>query len=325
MAIIFRRSKFSGENVEMPIRVPSDLPAHAILDKENIFVMETERASAQDIRPLKVGILNLMPNKIQTETQLCRLLSNTPLQIDVDLIRIDNHVSKHTPAAHMDSFYVNFDDIADKRYDGLIITGAPVALVAYEEISYWDKITEIMDWAARNVQSTLYLCWAAHAAMYHHYNIHRGIADKKLFGVFAHYVTNPLDELVRGFDSCFCAPHSRYGYIPAEKYQSVDGLQVLAGSDEVGAYIVASKDKRQVFLTGHPEYEANTLKDEYFRDANAGVDTQIPANYFADNNPDKDPVMTWRSHGTLLYTNWLNYYVYQVTPFNLNDLSSATT
>lgn len=308
----------------MPIRVPVDLPAQAILDKENIFVMDDARAATQDIRPLEVGILNLMPNKIQTETQLCRLLSNTPLQINVDLIRIDNHVSKHTPAEHMDSFYKDFDVISHKKYDGLIITGAPVALVAYEEISYWDKITAVMDWALENVQSTLYLCWAAHAAMYYHYNINRSVRDDKLFGVFKHQVNKPLDELVRGFDSGFSAPHSRYGYITQSDYESVSGIQVLSNSKEAGAYIIASEDKRQVFLTGHPEYELNTLKDEYFRDVDAGLETAIPVNYFDNpDDPDSPPVMSWRSHGTLLYTNWLNYYVYQKTPYDLNELSAG--
>lgn len=307
----------------MPIRVPAELPAQAVLDKENIFVMDSERAAMQDIRPLEVGILNLMPNKIQTETQLCRLLSNTPLQINVDLIRIDNHVSKHTPEAHMDAFYHNFDDIAHKRYDGLIITGAPVALVAYEEISYWDKITTVMDWARRHVQSTLYLCWAAHAAMYHFHGINRQVREDKLFGVFAHQVNKPLDELVRGFDARFFAPHSRYGDIPIAQYESVPGLDVLASSRQCGAYIVASRDKRQVFLTGHPEYELQTLNDEYKRDISAGLETALPINYFAEpDNPKSEPVMSWRSHGTLLYTNWLNYYVYQVTPYDLNDISS---
>lgn len=309
----------------MPIRVPAELPAQAILDKENIFVMDSERAAMQDIRPLEVGIINLMPNKIQTETQLCRLLSNTPLQINVDLIRIDNQVSRHTPAAHMDSFYQNFDDIAHKRYDGLIITGAPVALVAYEEISYWDRITTVMDWARRHVQSTLHLCWAAHAAMYHFHGINRHIRQEKLFGVFEHQVNKPLDELVRGFDQRFYAPHSRYGDISVPEYESVDGLHVLASSEQAGAYIVASKDKRQVFLTGHPEYELHTLNDEYKRDVTGGLDTAIPVNYFAEpKNPDTGPVMSWRSHGTLLYTNWLNYYVYQVTPYDLNQLSDRT-
>lgn len=307
----------------MPIRVPSDLPAQTILDRENIFVMDSQRAAQQDIRPLEVGVLNLMPNKIQTETQLCRLLSNTPLQINVDLIRIDNHVSKHTPAEHMDSFYLDFDEAANKRYDGLIITGAPVALKPYEEISYWDKITTIMDWAKRHVQSTLYLCWAAHAAMYHHYGVQRLIREDKLSGVFPHQVNYPFDELMRGFDSEFYAPHSRFGYIPEHEYNAVEELQILASGAETGAYIVASKDKRCVFLTGHPEYDATTLKDEYNRDIEAGLDTAIPCNYFQNNDPNQNPIVKWRSHGSLLYTNWLNYYVYQTTPYDLTEIGQA--
>jgi len=307
----------------MPIRIPSKLPAQAILDKENIFVMDSERAAHQDIRPLELGILNLMPNKIQTETQLCRLLSNTPLQINVDLIRIDNHVSKSTPESHMSSFYHSFSEVAHKRYDGLIVTGAPVALMPYEDITYWDEIVAIMDWARRHVQSTLYLCWAAHAAMFHYCGVNRSIRKEKLFGVFEHEVYHPHDELVRGFDARFLAPHSRYGDISIENYQSVDGLKVLAGSEQVGAYLVAAEDKRQVFLTGHPEYELNTLKDEYQRDASAGLETAIPINYFSSpDDPNSPPLMSWRSHGTLLYTNWLNYYVYQVTPYDLSQLNA---
>lgn len=301
----------------MPIRIPSDLPAQNILRNENVFVMDAERATRQDIRPLEVGVLNLMPNKIQTEVQLCRLLSNTPLQINVDLIRIDNHVSKHTPQEHMDTFYLSFEEVAHKRYDGLIITGAPVAQKAYEDISYWDKITTMMDWAERHVQSTLYLCWAAHAAMYHRHGINRNLRKDKLFGVYTHQVNYRYDELLRGFDPEFCAPHSRYGEITVDQYESISGLRVLAASDRAGAYIVASEDKRMVFLTGHPEYEQDTLANEYWRDQNAGLSTDIPINYFAEDDPNQAPRMTWRSHGNLLFTNWLNYYVYQTTPFDL--------
>ncbi|XOV78773.1 MAG: homoserine O-succinyltransferase [Aestuariibacter sp.] len=304
----------------MPIRVPVDLPAQSILDKENIFVMDSMRAMHQDIRPLHVGILNLMPNKIKTETQLCRLLSNTPLQINVDLIRIDNHVSKHTPAEHMDSFYFDFDAVADKRYDGLIVTGAPVALMSYEDINYWDKITAVMDWAKRHVQSTLYLCWGAHAAMYHHYGINRHVRQEKLFGVYRHEVLRPLDELVRGFDIEFMAPHSRYGTIAQQDYENTDGLDVVAASPEAGAYLIASQDKRSVFLTGHPEYDLETLQEEYQRDCDAGLETGIPVNYFTNNNPQQPPRMTWRSHGSLLFSNWLNYYVYQVTPYDIEKI-----
>jgi homoserine O-succinyltransferase/O-acetyltransferase len=304
----------------MPIRVPVDLPAQSVLDKENIFVMDSMRAMHQDIRPLHVGILNLMPNKIKTETQLCRLLSNTPLQINVDLIRIDNHVSRHTPAEHMDSFYFDFDEVANKRYDGLIVTGAPVALMSYEDINYWDKITAVMDWAKRHVQSTLYLCWGAHAAMYHHYGVNRQVRKEKLFGVYRHEVVRPFDELVRGFDSEFMAPHSRYGTIALEQYEQTDGLNVVASSPEAGAYLIASSDKRSVFLTGHPEYDLETLQEEYQRDKEAGAGTGIPVNYFTDNDPNQSPRMTWRSHGSLLFSNWLNYYVYQVTPFDIEKI-----
>lgn len=308
----------------MPIRIPTDLPAQDILLKENIFVMDSDIASRQDIRPLEVGILNLMPNKIQTESQLCRLLSNTPLQINIDLIRIDGRESKHTPKQHLDTFYHDFEEVKNKRYDGLIITGAPVALMPYEEIAYWQHITQIMDWANSHVQSTLYLCWAAHAAMYHHFGINRSIREDKLFGVFEHQVYRPYDELVRGFDGRFWAPHSRYGQIAPEIYDSTDGLNVLAGSENIGAYLVASEDKRIVFLTGHPEYDADTLKKEYERDVSSGLDTAVPENYFLDNDPAKAPVMSWRAHGSLLFTNWLNYYVYQTTPFDLAELSTNT-
>lgn len=305
----------------MPIKIPSDLPALSVLNEENIFVMDSARATSQDIRPLEVGILNLMPNKIQTEIQLCRLLSNTPLQINLDFIRIDKHVSKHTPKEHMELFYLDFEDIAHKKYDGLIITGAPVALMPYEEISYWSEITAIMDWAKRHVQSTLYLCWAAHAAMYHYYGITRSIREQKLFGVYEHNVLQPKDELLRGFDGSFKSPHSRYGYIPEAKYQSVDELQILVNSEEAGAYLVASEDRRSVFLTGHPEYDGDTLREEYERDLKAGLKTELPVSYFQNDNPALAPQMTWAAHGNLLYTNWLNYYVYQQTPYDLQQLS----
>jgi len=314
----------------MPIRIPIELPAQDILLNENIFVMDSEAASKQDIRPLEVGILNLMPNKIQTEAQLCRLLSNTPLQINIDLIRIENKGEQpnqpakkgHTPQAHLDTFYTPFSDVKNKRYDGLIITGAPLALVSYEEIAYWDEITEVMTWANKNVQSTLYLCWAAHAAMYFHYGVDRHLRDQKLFGVFEHEVFEPLNELVRGFDTTFKAPHSRYGQVTMADYRGVDSLQVLAGSEYTGAYLVASRDKRVVFLTGHPEYDNDTLQREYQRDVRNGKETAVPEHYFKDNNPDSSPLMTWRSHGALLFSNWLNYYVYQTTPYDLAELSA---
>lgn len=305
----------------MPIRIPEQLPAQDVLLGENIFTMDSDRAANQDIRPLEVGILNLMPNKIETEIQLLRLLSNTPLQINVDLIRIDNTAPKNTPQSHMDAFYHDFSTVAGKKYDGLIITGAPLAHLDYEDVNYWGTMTTILEWANRHVQSTLYLCWAAHAAMYHFYGIQRRLRDEKFSGVYAHQVKDPHNELLRGFDPVFYAPHSRYGHIETAQYNSVPGLNVIAESDIVGAYVVASDDKRMVFITGHPEYDPETLSDEYFRDINAGQTPDIPVNYFTDDDPRKAPMVRWRSHGSLLFTNWLNYYVYQTTPFDLSQLA----
>jgi homoserine O-succinyltransferase len=305
----------------MPIRIPSNLPAQNVLNKENIFVMQTQRASTQDIRPMEVGILNLMPNKMETEGQFLRLLSNTPLQINIDLIRIDNQPPKNTPVAHMDNFYVDFDDVANKKYDGLIVTGAPLAHLAYQDVKYWEKMTVIMDWARRNVQSTLFSCWAAHAAIYHFFGKNREIRDHKLSGVYRHFVQNEHDELLRGFDPAFNAPQSRYGEISMEDYASIPGLNVLAKSDEGGAYLVASEDKRLVFVTGHPEYDAESLKQEYERDLSTSGKSIVPVNYFVNNDPSKEPMVSWRAHGSLLFTNWLNYYVYQNTPYDLAQLS----
>jgi homoserine O-succinyltransferase len=283
--------------------------------------MDTERAATQDIRPMEVGILNLMPNKMETEEQFLRLLSNTPLQINIDLIRIDNQAPKNTPAAHMDDFYVEFDDVVNKQYDGLIVTGAPLAHLAYQDVKYWEKMTVILDWARRNVQSTLFSCWAAHAAIYHFFGKNRGLRDHKLSGVYRHFVQNEHDELLRGFDPVFNAPQSRFGEISMADYASIPGLNVLAKSDEGGAYIVASEDKRMVFVTGHPEYDPESLKQEYQRDLLINSEPQIPVNYFIDDDPNKDPIVSWRAHGSLLFTNWLNYYVYQNTPYDLAQLS----
>ena len=307
----------------MPIRIPSNLPAQNVLNKEKIFVMDTQRAAMQDIRPMEVGILNLMPNKMETEEQLLRLLSNTPLQINIDLIRIDNQAPKNTPAAHMDNFYVAFDDVANKKYDGLIVTGAPLAHLAYQDVKYWEKMTVIMDWARSHVQSTLFSCWAAHAAIYHFFGKNRELRGQKLSGVYRHFVQNENDELLRGFDPAFYAPQSRYGEISLADYASIPGLNVLAKSDEGGAYIVASEDKRLVFVTGHPEYDPESLKLEYQRDLSTNSQPQIPVNYFVDNDPSKEPIVSWRAHGSLLFTNWLNYYVYQNTPYDLTQLSES--
>jgi homoserine O-succinyltransferase len=304
----------------MPIRIPENLPAQNVLTQENIFVMDLARAGEQDIRPMEVGILNLMPNKIETEIQILRLLSNTPLQINIDLIRIDDQVPKNTPQSHMDDFYQPFSQIKEKQYDGLIITGAPLGFKAYEDVTYWTQIQEIFDWAQINVQSTLYLCWAAHAAMYHFHGVVRDIRPTKLSGIFEHKVLTPTNELMRGFDPYFHAPHSRFGDIPEAVYAKTPGIEVLAAGVECGAYICATKDKRQVFVTGHPEYDADTLLQEYRRDSAQSVATPIPKNYFKADDPSQDILVSWRSHGTLMYTNWLNYYVYQVTPYDLTTL-----
>lgn len=305
----------------MPICIPGQLPAQDVLSGENIFTMDSNRAATQDIRPMEVGILNLMPNKIETEVQILRLLSNTPLQVNVNLIRVDNLAPKHTPQAHMDAFYHDFSEIESKKYDGLIVTGAPLAHLPYEDVKYWDNMKDILEWAQRNVQSTMYLCWAAHAAMYHFYGVQRALRDNKLSGVFEHKVLDPYNELLRGFDPYFYAPHSRFGYIDSDVYNGVKGLHVITESPEAGAYTVVSDDKRMVFVTGHPEYDPETLHDEYYRDLQADLHPAIPANYFTDDDPTKAPLVRWRSHGSLMFNNWLNYYVYQTTPYDLNQLA----
>ncbi|MBD3585302.1 homoserine O-succinyltransferase [Salinimonas sp. HHU 13199] len=307
----------------MPIRIPEQLPAQDVLLGENIFTMDSLRASHQDIRPLEVGILNLMPNKIETEVQLLRLLSNTPLQINVDLIRIDNQAPKNTPQSHMDAFYHEFSQVAHKKYDGLMVTGAPLAHIDYEQVKYWSNMQAIFDWAEKNVQSTLYLCWAAHAAMFHHYGVNRHLRAEKISGVFEHQVLDPHNELLRGFDPVFFAPHSRFGHIESTQYSSVDGLSVLAESADAGAYIAASDDKRKVFVTGHPEYDPETLHEEFQRDNDAGLSPAVPVNYYPQDDPSQSPLVRWRSHGSLLFTNWLNYHVYQTTPYDLNSLSGS--
>jgi homoserine O-succinyltransferase len=304
----------------MPINIPSDLPALDVLLQENIFAMDSRRAGSQNIRPLEVGILNLMPNKIETEIQILRLLSNTPIQINVDLIRIDETTPKNTPKSHMDAFYHEFSEVSDKNYDGWIVTGAPLGLLDYEDVKYWDKMTELLDWAKDNVQSTLFLCWAAHAALYHFYGVDRKIREHKLSGVFEHKVEHAKDELMRGFDPMFWAPHSRVGEVAEADYKSIEGLSVLAQSDVAGTYISATDDKRLVFVTGHPEYDPLTLAQEYERDVEADLAPQIPENYFLNDDPNQAPLVRWKSHGSLLLTNWLNYYVYQNTPFDLTQL-----
>jgi homoserine O-succinyltransferase len=305
----------------MPINLPAELPALEELLSENIFAMNDARATSQNIRPMQIGILNLMPNKIETELQILRLLSNTPLQINIDLIRIDETVPKNTPISHMQAFYHLFSEVKDKKYDGLIVTGAPLGNVDYADVNYWAKMCELMDWAKRNVQSTFYICWAAHAAMYHFFNEDRIIREQKLSGVFSHKVLDQKNELMRGFDPEFWAPHSRVAQISPSRYQNIDGLEILAESAQAGVYVAASTDKRMVFVTGHPEYDAETLDQEFQRDFSSGLEPQIPLNYYQENDPNKSIMVRWKSHGNLLFTNWLNYYVYQTTPYDLNQLA----
>jgi len=302
----------------MPIKIPDQLPALSVLDKENIFVMSEHRAANQEIRPMQVAILNLMPNKIETEVQILRMLANTPLQINVEFIRIHANESKNTPTEHLDNFYCLFDDIKDKQYDGLIITGAPLALLDYSEVSFWDKICEVFDWAEKNVTSTMFSCWAAHAALYHHYGLNRHLRKQKLSGLYQHNVCDAKEPLTRGFDECFNVPHSRYGYIDRKDYQSIEQLKIIAESPGAGVYLVATENKQQVYLTGHPEYDTTTLHEEFLRDLSVNDNAPMPANYYPDNDEKKSPANSWRSHGSLLFTNWLNYYVYQITPYKLD-------
>ncbi len=304
----------------MPIKIPSNLPANSILHGENIFCITEKRALKQDIRPLKIALLNIMPTKIITETQLIRLLGNTPLQVELDFIRPSTHTSKNTSEEHINSFYKSFDEIKHSKYDGMIITGAPVELLEFEAVDYWDELKEIMEWTKTNVTSTFHICWAALAGLYYHYSIPKISLDKKIFGVFEHKVLRKKSMLVRGFDDVFLAPHSRYSTVDIANIKSNPALQLIAESDDVGAYIIASKDKKQIFVTGHSEYDSDTLKLEYERDVNLGKDIHIPINYFADNNPDNPPVVRWRSHANLLFYNWLNYYVYQTTPYDINEI-----
>lgn len=303
----------------MPINIPDNLPAASVLRKENIFVMDQTRAIHQDIRPQRIVILNIMPNKETTETHILRLLSNTPLQLEVDLMYPVTHTPKNTPIKHLKNFYKTFDEIRQHRYDGLIITGAPLGFVDFKDVTYWEELKQIMDWADSHVTSTLYLCWATLAAMYHFYGIEKVMLPQKMFGVYKHKVLNRKVPLVRGFDDNFMAPHSRHTEIKRDDVESVKDLDILAESDEAGIYLMATKDGRRVFVTGHSEYDHLTLKEEYERDLKKGMDIQVPENYFPEDDPSKPPPIKWRSHANLLYTNWLNYYVYQVTPFNLED------
>ncbi|MEW6998366.1 homoserine O-succinyltransferase [Colwelliaceae bacterium BS250] len=303
----------------MPIKIPDQLPALTVLANENIFVMSENRAINQEIRPMQVAILNLMPNKIEAEIQILRMLSNTPLQINIEFVRLHLNESKNTPKEHLDTFYCLFDDIKHKHYDGLIITGAPLGQIAWEDISYWHKIKEVFDWAQSNVTSTMYSCWAAHAALHHFYGIDRELRKDKLSGVYHHQTHNPMEPLTRGFDEEFKVPHSRFGEVKKSVYQQQDGIHILADSPDAGVYLVATNDKKHVFVTGHPEYDAHTLNDEYQRDISAGLTACAPVNYYPNEDVLQQPKNSWRSHGCLLFSNWLNYYVYQETPYLLEQ------
>lgn len=304
----------------MPVRVPVSLPAVEALRSENIFVIDEQRASSQDIRPLRIAILNLMPLKIMTETDLLRLISNTPLQIELDFIDTDSHVSKNTPREHIETFYKKFDDIKHNNYDGLIITGAPVEKVAFEDVDYWQELTEIFDWAKKHVTSTLYICWAALAGLYHHYGVPKYVLDRKISGVFKHHIDDELNPIFRGFDDVFYVPHSRYSEVRREDIEKVSELKIIAESDESGIYMVMARGGREFFITGHSEYSPGTLDFEYHRDLEKGINPAIPANYYLNDDPTQQPIVRWRSHANLLFSNWLNYFVYQETPYDIRDI-----
>ena len=304
----------------MPIKIPDSLPARAVLESENIFVMTEYRAIHQDIRPLNVLILNLMPTKIVTETQLLRKLSNTPLQIQVELLRTSSYRSRNTDSDHLESFYTTFEQVRDRRFDGMIITGAPVENMEFQQVDYWEELCEIMEWSKSHVHSTLHICWGAQAGLYYHHGIEKRPLPKKLFGVYETMVLKPSSPLFRGFDDIFYAPNSRYTEVWKADILKVPELELVAYSPEAGVYAVKSQDSRQFFVMGHPEYDPDTLAREYWRDRNKGLDIAVPEHYFPGDNPDKPPVVRWRSAGQLLYTNWLNYYVYQTTPYDLANV-----
>ena len=304
----------------MPLNLPDKLPAIELLKKENIFVIDTSRATTQDIRPLRIVILNLMPLKVTTETDLVRLLSNTPLQVEVVFMKVKAHTPKNTPIEHMMAFYRDFDDMRDERFDGMIVTGAPVEQLDFEQVTYWNEMTAILDWARSHVTSTLYICWAAQAALYHYYGVPKYKLDKKMFGIFKQYPLNPRLPIFRGFDDVFYMPHSRHTEIRRADVLRVPGLEVIAESPVSGVCMVMARQGREIFVTGHAEYSPHTLDNEYRRDLQKGLPIQMPENYYSHNNPAEGPLVTWRAHGNLLFSNWLNYYVYQETPYNINEI-----
>ena len=307
----------------MPIRIPADLPAYKVLESENIFVMTHQRAVTQDIRPLKIVIVNLMPTKIETENQLLRLLGNTPLQVDITLMQMASHVSRHVSPTHLQAFYKTFDELRDERFDGMIITGAPVENMPFEEVDYWQELSTVMDWSLSHVYSTMHICWGAQAGLYYHYGVHKQLLPEKMFGVFEHRVTRPSNPLVRGFDEVFYAPHSRHTGISRADVDACDALRILAESDVAGPFLMSTENGRQIFVTGHPEYDKYTLDAEYKRDVGKGLPIAVPKNYYPNDDPEQPPLFRWRAHAHLLYENWLNYYVYQNTPYDLGAISKV--
>lgn len=301
----------------MPIRVQNDLPVREILEKENIFVMDEHRATHQDIRPIRIGLLNLMPLKEDTELQILRSLSNTPLQVDVIFVNMFSHESKNTSMSHLNKFYIPFEKIKQQRFDGFIITGAPVELMEFEEVDYWEELKELMEWTKKNVTSTFHICWGAQAALYYHYGLHKEVLPKKLFGLFEHRVQNRRIPLVRGFDDVFLAPHSRHTTVPEEEIAGIEEITILAKSKEAGVFLAMAQDGKQIFVMGHPEYDRMTLHNEYIRDKEKRDDVELPKNYYPDDDETQKPLLRWRAHANNLYTNWLNYYVYQTTPYDL--------
>ncbi|MBQ3303467.1 MAG: homoserine O-succinyltransferase [Clostridia bacterium] len=306
----------------MPIKIPNSLPATSVLEGENIFVITESRAISQDIRPLHILLLNLMPTKVATETQLARVLGNTPLQVELELLQVKSHESKNVSQNHMLAFYKTFDQVRDNKYDGMVITGAPVEHLAFEQVDYWDELCQIMAWSKSHVHSTFHICWGAQAGLYYHYGIPKLPLEKKLFGVFPHRVERKSSILFRGFDDVFMVPHSRHTTILRRDVEAVGALKILASSEEAGIYAMATDQGRQVFITGHSEYDADTLEKEYLRDKNAGLPIEVPKNYYPGDDDTQPPRMSWRAHANLLYSNWLNYFVYQNTPYDLNEIQA---
>ena len=309
----------------MPIQIPNDLPAAGVLQQENIFVMTQKRAESQEIRPLEIVLLNLMPTKIVTETQLSRVLGNTPLQVHLELMMVSSHKPKNTPQEHLLNFYKTFDELKDRKFDGMVITGAPVELMEFEEVNYWDELCRIMEWSKSHVHSTLHICWGAQAALYYHYGVQKRLLPQKIFGVFQHHADYKRAILLRGFDDQFWVPHSRHTTVDRADLEKIPGMKILASSDEAGVYAMMTDKGRQIFITGHSEYDGDTLEKEYLRDKNAGLPIEIPKNYYPDDDDTKEPMVRWRSHANLLFSNWLNYFVYQTTPYDLMAVGQEST